>query len=65
LDSLVEIFKEEYNSSPQIFDNALMQWRGMLILLQFDQMLEWEWNQLLISVLKQMYKPHETLRIKD
>ena len=39
-----------------------MIWRSMLILLHFPQLSEWDWNQLLISVLKKMQHSFDALR---
>ena len=63
LESLVDLFRSEYVTSPEMtFETALMVWRGMLIALQFENLLEWEWNQLLIAILRCMNKSHEVLR---
>jgi hypothetical protein len=39
-----------------------MIWRSMLILLHFPQLSEWDWNQLLISILKKMQYSFDALR---
>jgi hypothetical protein len=39
-----------------------MMWRGMLILLNFEEMREWEWNHLLNQILKLMNDAHIVLR---
>lgn len=63
LSSLVELIGHQFKTSDQsLFETSLMVWRAGLILLSFDQMKEWEWNQLQIQVLKHMKKAHDLLR---
>jgi hypothetical protein len=39
-----------------------MVWRGMILLLNFDEMREWDWCELLNSILKVMNDAHIQLR---
>lgn len=59
---MVELFTNEYNNAPKTFENALMVWRGMIILMQFEHFFEWDWNSSLINVLKIMNTVHKDLR---
>jgi len=61
--SLVEVFSHHFTSAEQnAFDSALMVWRGMILLLNFDEMREWEWGSLLNQILKVMNDAHILLR---
>ena len=63
LSSLVEVFSHHFSSAEQnAFDSALMVWRGMILLLNFEEFREWEWNVLLNSILKTMNEAHVLLR---
>jgi hypothetical protein len=61
--SLVEVFSHHFNSAEQnAFESALMVWRGMILLLNFDEMAEWEWSNLINQILKVMNDAHVLLR---
>jgi hypothetical protein len=61
--SLVEVFSHQFSSAEQnAFESALMVWRGMILLLNFDEMAEWEWSNLINQILKVMNDAHILLR---
>ena len=56
------MFQNEYESSDKTLENAFMVWRGTLMILQFENLHEWDWSPLLNSLLKCMHAAHLELR---
>ena len=62
VESLIDLFVTEYEQSSKELGYTLMIWRGILILLQFEQLLEWDWTPVMTSILKCLFTTYPEMR---
>lgn len=62
---LIELFSFEFSNSQKSPENALMVWRGMLMLLQLDMLSDFESSYVLVAILHALNDSSKETRHKS